>query len=371
MRTIHFFSLFFLIFFSCKQTNNDLVLAHINSIKNKYAPDSRIALWKVDFDVKNNTIKGETDSKEAKLEFLKLIESDNIDINDSITVLPNSSIPNFGIVNNSVSNLRKSPSHSSELVSQAVLGTKLQVLKKNDEWYLVKTPEGYISWVDHGGFINLEEKEFKNYFEGEKVIFNDVFGFVFKNKNMKKIVSDLVMGSVLKLINEESNQFKVMYPDGRIGWVDGSKFIKYSSFDELKNDDLDVLISNAEKLVGIPYLWGGTSSNGFDCSGFTKTLYYMNGLIIPRDASQQIKIGQIVDSVSIWKNLKIGDLLFFGYKNEEKLKIDHVGMWLGNNKFVQASKNVRISSVSPIDKDYDSYHMEKYIMTRRIINSLE
>ena len=53
---------------------------------------------------------------------------------------------------------------------------------------------------------------------------------------MKKIVSDLVMGSVLKLINEESNQFKVMYPDGRIGWVDGSKFIKYSSFDELKND---------------------------------------------------------------------------------------------------------------------------------------
>ena len=97
----------------------------------------------------------------------------------------------------------------------------------------------------------------------------------------------------------------------------------------------------------------------------------MNGLIIPRDASQQIKIGQIVDSVSNWKNLKIGDLLFFGYKNEEKLKIDHVGMWLGNNKFVQSSKNVRISSVSPIDKDYDSYHMEKYIMTRRIINSLE
>ena len=113
-------------------------------------------------------------------------------------------------------------------------------------------------------------------------------------------------------------RYNLIIPDGRIGWVDGSKFIKYSSFDELKNNDLDVLISNAERLVGIPYLWGGTSSNGFDCSGFTKTLYYMNGLIIPRDASQQIKIGQIVDSVSNWKNLKIGDLLFFGYKNEEK-----------------------------------------------------
>ena len=57
--------------------------------------------------------------------------------------------------------------------------------------------------------------------------------------------------------------------------------------------------------------------------------------------------------------------------NEEKLKIDHVGMWLGNNKFIQSSKNVRISSVSPNDKDYDSYHMEKYIMTKRIINSSE
>ena len=371
MRTIYFFIFFILIFFSCKENKNDLVLAHINSIKSKYAPDSRIALWKVDFNGATNTIKGETDSKEAKLEFFKLIESNNIDINDSITILPDSSVPNFGIVNNSVSNLRKSPSHSSELVSQAVLGTKLKVLKKDGEWYLVKTPEGYISWIDHGGFINLEEKEFKNYFEGEKVIFNEVFGFSFKDRNKKKIVSDIVMGSVLKLINEESNQFKVMYPDGRTGWVDNSKFIKYSSFDELKNDDLEALVLNAQKLVGIPYLWGGTSSNGFDCSGFTKTLYYMNGLIIPRDASQQIQIGQIVDSVSNWGNLKIGDLLFFGYKNEEKLKIDHVGMWLGNNKFIQSSKNVRISSVSPNDKDYDSYHMEKYIMTKRIINSSE
>ena len=70
------------------------------------------------------------------------------------------------------------------------------------------------------------------------------------------------------------------------------------------------IINNSKKFIGVPYLWGGTSSKGFDCSGFTKTIYLMNGLVIPRDASQQINEGLLVDQNRNWDNLNEGDLMF-------------------------------------------------------------
>ena len=93
----------------------------------------------------------------------------------------------------------------------------------------------------------------------------------------------------------------------------------------------------------------------------------MNGLIIPRDASQQFHIGVTVDSARNWNNLELGDLLFFGYLKDGKQRIDHVALWLGNGKFIQSSKNVRINSVNPEDGDYDDYHVSKYVKSQRII----
>ncbi len=367
MKITKFFFLFIFIFCSCEKKSEDLILKFIAEIESKYAPDSRISLWEVNFSSFDNTIFGETNLPEAKLELLELINSNNIYVRDSIDVLPDLSIKNYGVVNNAVSNLRKLPNHSSEMVSQAVLGTKLKVLKKKGEWYLVQTPEGYISWIDHGGFKIMDKNEFDNYFEAESIIYKDVFGFSYKSSIQNSVISDLVMGSVLKLIDENSNYYEVMYPDGRIAWVKKSESMKYSSFISLEKNDTEKLIMNAKKLLGIPYLWGGTSSKGFDCSGLTKTLYFMNGLVIPRDASQQINIGYTVDSLRNWENLEKGDLLFFGYDKKGKTKIDHVALWLGNEKFIQSSKNVRINSVNPQNKDYDSYHLDKYVMTRRIL----
>lgn len=93
----------------------------------------------------------------------------------------------------------------------------------------------------------------------------------------------------------------------------------------------------------------------------------MNGLVIPRDASQQINEGILVDQNRNWDNLNEGDLMFFGYYRDGKRRIDHVAIWIGDGKFIQASKNVRINSVYADDPLYDKYHMEKYMESRRII----
>ena len=359
---IRYFLLFFLI--SCGSNYQVKEIdSFIELIKNKYAPDKRVALFNINYSYDNDIIifNGETNLLTAKEEFLNILDSLEIKHEDNIDLLPKTKI--YGIINNSVGNLRGIPSHSSELVSQTLLGTRVNILKKEGEWYLIQTPDDYISWIDHGGITIVSESEYLNYYK-DTYIFNKTQGSSYTSIMKNEIVSDLVVGSILNVIDKKNDFYKIQYPDKRIGWVE-SKYVT-RVFDSSKNSTSDIII-NSKKFIGVPYLWGGTSSKGFDCSGFTKTVYLMNGLVIPRDASQQVNEGFLVDRDRNWDNLKEGDLMFFGYYKDGRRRIDHVAIWMGDGKFIQASKNVRINSVYSDDQTYDKYHMDKYIETRRLI----
>ena len=151
--------------------------------------------------------------------------------------------------------------------------------------------------------------------------------------------------------------------------------IIYSSW--LKNlkstpENIEVI---AKKMNGFPYLWGGTSTKGMDCSGFTKMVYLMNGYIIPRDASQQINAGKTIDYHLKFDGLKKGDLLFFGKKAtaDSKQRVTHVGIWLGNKKmeFIHSSGNVHISSMHPEQPNYDDFNRNRYIGSKRYLNIVD
>ena len=367
-----FYIFIFLVFgISCTNKNiEELVVKKINLLSEKHAPDPRIAIWNIDIDYSKNPIQliGETDLGLAKKELLQYLISEEILFKDNITVYPNYEI-NDGIINNSVANLRKNPSHSSELVSQVILGTGVKILTKKEEWYLVQTPDNYISWVDHGGIFPISEENYNDYFSSDIVYYTKPYGFSYETKDKIRVVSDLVLGSALKVIENSSKLSKVEYPDGRKGWVESSFLNSISELRDM-NYSIKNLLKNAHSLIGVPYLWGGTSSKGFDCSGYTKSVYLMNGYILPRDASQQIREGILVDDKKDWSNLQVGDLMFFGYYKGEKRKIDHVAIWLGDGYFIQASKNVRINSVYSDRSDYDKYHMEKYMESRRIFGNI-
>jgi gamma-D-glutamyl-L-lysine dipeptidyl-peptidase len=146
----------------------------------------------------------------------------------------------------------------------------------------------------------------------------------------------------------------------------------------LKTRDLTAenIINSAKSMMGLPYLWGGTSVKGVDCSGFTKTSFYMNGYVIPRDASQQVLAGdevQIVDQNGKFsealalKNLKPADLLFFA--GGKTSRITHVALYIGNGEFIHSAGNVRINSMLKNANNYDDFQTRTLVSAKRYIGS--
>lgn len=367
------------ILMSCqKPPHNELdsVYSINDSIKKAYAPDKRVAIYDLQFEVKNNKliVSGETDQAEAVVALVERLSEKGLDIENQTTLLPDASVGlfSYAIVNNSVANIRSNPKHSGELATQAILGMPLKVLKIAGDFYLVQTPDAYISWVDHGGVTLLTAAQYESWNTSPKVIFTNTFGFVYKEPNdeLHKI-SDIVLGAQLSLLEETPTYYKVSYPDKREGYLKKSESQLYTNWVSQVQASGSLLELYARELLGVPYLWGGTSTKGMDCSGFTKTVYLMNGYVIPRDASQQIMAGKDVDTDLKFSNLQKGDLMFFGRKatDSTKQRVTHVGIWLdnGQGEFIHASGRVKIGSIHPESSLYDAHNTNRYLGSRRYL----
>jgi hypothetical protein len=287
---------------------------------------------------------------------------------------------NFGVIYNSVGTLRSAPEYRSEMVSQALLGTHVIIFEERNGWLKVQTPDEYLGWMK-GSVQLMTQSELDHYFNKPKVIITSVFTGSYESADDKSLpVSDLVIGNILVLISEENQFFKVAYPDGRNAYIKQSDAKKYQEWLDSIELTGESIVNTAYKFLGVPYLWGGTSAKGLDCSGFTKSVYLMHGITLPRDASQQVKQGQLVDSTGDYSKLITGDLVFFGTRilllNEDEQenkneKIVHVGIYIGNSRFIHSSDNVHISSFNPDDSLYDEYNTNRYLRTKRYITNFE
>ncbi|MEO9891913.1 SH3 domain-containing C40 family peptidase [Aurantibacter sp.] len=345
----------------------------IAKIKAEVAPDKRVALFNVEVGRNNNEyiLKGESNLPNAVASLKEEFASKNIKFIDSIQILPAENLngQTQAVINISVANLRSNPKHSAELATQATLGTPVKVLKKEGGWYLIQTPDKYLSWVDDGGITLMDSTRFENWKQRDKIIYTKTYGNSYVDVNENDLVSDLVAGDVLEFVKLSEEHFVASYPDGRIAMVRLNEAENYFGWINDLNPTPENLVTTSKTLMGVPYLWGGTSTKGVDCSGFTKTIYFLNGMVIPRDASQQVHTGKSIDSVQNFENLREGDLLFFGRKATDSTaeKVVHVGMWIGNNEFIHSSNMVRISSMDSNADNFDEWNRNRYLRTKRIL----
>ena len=234
-----------------------------------------------------------------------------------------------------VANLYSSPSRDSDVVSQAIYGTMVTLLEQQGPWSRVRTPDQYSGWV---GNFNLQPRENGAYGQtGDVVQVRSLFASLYREKSVTThqpvltVPFETRLEVVAKPTDEDERWYEVRLVSGDSAFIQAGDVAP-------PGPPLSIpqTLELAKRFLGLPYLWGGTSTFGYDCSGFMQMLIRQRGILMPRDADLQAAWSGLV-SVDR-KRVQPGDLLYFGAAPE---KITHTGMYLGNGQFIHATTHDR------------------------------
>ena len=213
---------------------------------------------------------------------------------------------NKAICNVSVAPVRAAASDKAEIVTQILYGESLSVLEVVSNWTKIKMDfDGYEGWMDTKQYVAVSEE----YLQNRKV----------------NLITENFQSHILK--------------DGKILLSIGSE-VDFETISTQKSENLrQNIITTAKEFLNVPYLWGGKSFFGIDCSGFTQLVYKVNGRKIPRDTYQQGELGKVLDFV---EESQAGDLAFF---DNSEGRIIHVGIMLNSHQIIHAHGKVRIDEL--------------------------
>ncbi len=358
---------------------DDPCKAVLAPVRARHAPDRRVAVFDVTcvHQAAQLVVKGDVDRANARRDIVAALEAAKLGlVVDSIRVLPDPALADtpFGIVKVSVGNVRSNPAHSAELATQVMLGMVVTVLKKQGDWYYIQGADRYLGWLEGPAMHLTKQAGADAWQNGPRVIMTAYFGVMRTRPDTASLpVSDAVPGVLFKAGAVQGKWRAIETPDGRKGYIERRLVADYAKWKTTRTLTAETVEQTAKQFIGVPYLWGGTSPKGMDCSGFTKTVFRLNGMELNRDANQQAQMGIDVPAGDDMRQLLKGDLLFFGQQAsaERPERITHVGIYLQDKAIIHTpgGSGVRIDSFDPAAPNYNDGLVKSMVRARRIIGA--
>jgi len=345
----------------------------IQEVKAKYAPDPRLAIFTIGLTNQGGSLvlTGEVDRAQAKAETVIAVERTGARVTDRIAVLPAEALGTraWGIVCLSVASGRLLPDHKSEMGTQIMMGNPVRLWKQSTNWFYVQSADGYLAWLEKGVFIRCSHEELDAWGHAPRLIVTALEDMILEQpESGAQPVSDVVMSDLVKQIGVQGDWFQVELPDGRKGFLPKKSAEEYGAWKQGRRATPENIERAARMFLGRPYLWGGASPKGLDCSGFAKLVFYMNGIDLNRDAAEQAHQGSEVPLDADLTGLKKGDLIFFGRRMPGRPeRVIHAGIYLGDKLFIHSSERVQISSLDPSSPIRDEHRIRTLLHARRIL----
>lgn len=258
-----------------------------------------------------------------------------------------------------VASMYSKPTRDADVVSQALYGTTVVLLEEQPGWARVRTPDDYTGWMPLEWLRRLASGEEPYASRGPVAQVESLFANLYREPDVTRREPLLTLPYEVRLeISAEPEPggrwLRVRLADGGEAWIQRGDL----RFD-LKPATVEEVVAFARRFLGLPYLWGGTSTFGYDCSGFVQMLCRRRGVTIPRDAQPQCHWEGMMPVNR--EDLRPGDLLYFGKSLE---KITHTGMYLGNGEFINATTYEQ--PVVRVDRLDDPHWQKLFVAARRL-----
>jgi gamma-D-glutamyl-L-lysine dipeptidyl-peptidase len=263
-------------------------------------------------------------------------------------------------VTSSVADVRREGAHAAELLTQLIMGEAAFPLKAEGDWHFVRLADDYHGWVRSWYVRETEAGEIAGYEAAANAVVSANVAYVLSEPAEGSLpVSETVAGTRVVAAPPAGGYRAVTLPGGKSG------FMRRDQLADRRRPgapDRGRLVERAKRFVGIPYLWGGTTPKGFDCSGLVQRVYLMEGISLPRDSDMQARVGDLVPKEDAAR-LAPGDLLFFG----EGDRVSHVAMSMGGDLFIHSSGEVRINSLRIGDERCDEKFSKIFLFARSVL----
>ena len=287
--------------------------------------------------------------------FLNSLGFDALD--NQIQVLPAQELGrrSYGLIKTTHALGRAQPMEGAEIVTDSLLGDPVYLLlKAKNGFFLCHTAEGYVGYLHEKNIQRIDASQFSRYRSGPLICL--------RADHRTEAGQSLPVGARLKWLRHQEGRIVVELPTGEEVPIPAAHGKIYAG---RASQRVERVIENARQLLGTPYLWGGKTSAGIDCSGLVQVAFASAGINLPRDSNQQVYLGRLTATRWFPEGMRRGDTLYFLGSHGQ---IRHTAIYLGKDQYLEsAGPGVRVSSLNPNDPNFDLRRSKQLAFAKRLL----